>query len=101
MALSTKARKRLQQSLAAKAQADEICNAIDAAITTVPSSSPVTTATMTLWVDAAAGSDTTGDGTSSLPYASIGKAMSSIPMFVRHACTINVKAGTYAETVYD
>lgn len=45
-----------------------------------------------------AGSDTTGDGTSSAPYATIQKAIDSIPKWMDgHMATISIANGTYEE----
>lgn len=46
------------------------------------------------------GSDTTGDGSESNPYATITKALSMIPKNLNgFECTIGIMGGTYAETV--
>jgi len=55
----------------------------------------ITTAAITLYVNAATGSDTTGDGSSSAPYATIQKAINQIPPIINHTVTINVADGTY------
>ena len=56
-------------------------------------------ANTTLYVDTT-GSDTTGDGSSGAPYATITKALSVIPKNLNgNTATINVAAGTYAEAV--
>jgi hypothetical protein len=44
---------------------------------------------------ATTGSDTTGDGTSGLPYASVGKALSVLPKTIDSVYTIDVADGTY------
>lgn len=64
-------------------------------------SSLMTTADLTLDVNQATGSDTTGDGTPSKPFATIMKAVASVPPFRLHLITIRVFAGTYAETIKD
>jgi len=61
----------------------------------------VTTSDMTLYVSQATGSDVAGDGSVGNPYASIMKAVDSVPHIRRHTITINVGAGTYAETLRD
>lgn len=46
------------------------------------------------------GSDTGGDGTSAAPYATIQKAVDSLPKWLDgHTATIDIAAGTYAERV--
>ena len=57
-----------------------------------------TTADITYYV-ATTGSDTTGDGTSGLPFATIQHAIDLLPQIINHVVTINVASGTYAETV--
>jgi hypothetical protein len=57
------------------------------------------TATTTLYV-ATTGNDTTGDGSSSAPYATITHALSVLPNNLNgYIATINVAAGTYPEIV--
>jgi hypothetical protein len=46
------------------------------------------------------GSDTTGNGTSGAPYATITRALQDIPEFVSQHYIINLAAGTYPEGVY-
>lgn len=48
---------------------------------------------------ATTGSDTTGNGTSGAPYATMAKALSTLPALITQAHTINVADGTYAEPV--
>jgi len=43
------------------------------------------------------GSDTTGDGSQSAPWATLAKALSQIPQTVNQDYVVNVAAGTYAE----
>ena len=53
-----------------------------------------------LYVNASSGNDTTGDGTSSKPYATINKALSMLPRSLRgHTANVNIAAGTYDEEV--
>lgn len=52
-----------------------------------------------LYVNAATGSDTTGDGTSGTPYGSIGRALEDIPTIVNRTYTVHVADGTYREQV--
>lgn len=56
---------------------------------------PATTASMTLYVDGATGSDS-NPGTALLPYATIQAAINRVPKIVKHAVDINVAAGNYA-----
>jgi len=42
------------------------------------------------------GSDATGDGSSSNPYATVEKALNDIPLYVRHECKIFVEGGNYS-----
>jgi len=60
-----------------------------------------TLADLTLDVNQATGSDTTGDGTASKPFASVMRAVNSVPLVRRHIITLRVFAGTYAETIRD
>ena len=56
-------------------------------------------ASKTVYV-AVSGSDSTGNGTSTQPYATIFKALSEIPQNLNgHSATINIAAGTYNENV--
>lgn len=48
---------------------------------------------------ATTGSDTTGDGTSGNPYATLAKALSLLPDFLQVDHTIHVADGTYAEKI--
>ena len=54
----------------------------------------VTTANMTIWVDSANGSDTTGDGSETNPYATINRAMQDVPEGIAHKVTIQLKASS-------
>lgn len=57
------------------------------------------TASMMIYVSTS-GSDNTGNGTSASPYASITKALSTIPKNLNgYTATINIAAGTYYEDV--
>ena len=57
------------------------------------------TGDVTLYV-ATTGSDVTGDGTSAAPYATIQKAVDSLPKWMDgHTATISIANGTYEETV--
>lgn len=49
---------------------------------------------------ATTGSDITGIGTILSPFASIQKAIDTLPNQLNHDCTINVAAGTYNNSVY-
>jgi len=42
------------------------------------------------------GSDATGDGSSSNPYATVERALEDIPLYVRHTCKIFVEGGNYS-----
>lgn len=54
----------------------------------------------TIYVNASTGSDTTGDGSSGNPYASISKALSAIPKNLGgYAATISISDGTYTENL--
>jgi len=56
-----------------------------------------TTADLEIYVDAATGSDTTGNGTAAAPYATITRAYEQVPHFIKHAVQIHIAAGTYTE----
>lgn len=56
-------------------------------------------ATISFYVDGAAGSDTTGDGTISAPYATIGKALAMLPVLITATVNIYVAISTYAENL--
>lgn len=58
-----------------------------------------TSANVTYWVDAAAGSDNNSGLASNASFATINKALSLLPSEIGHTITINIKAGTYAETI--
>jgi hypothetical protein len=62
--------------------------------------SQATAAPITLWVDPVSGNDK-NLGSQSMPYKTVQKALDAIPQVVRHPCTINVRAGTVAESIYD
>ncbi len=53
--------------------------------------------TKTIYVDQATGNDTTGDGSSALPYATIGKAIGRLPRMVTEDTVIAVGKGSYDE----
>lgn len=59
------------------------------------------TSNVTIYVDGSTGSDTTGEGTSANPYATIQKAINSAPRMARgnYSVTINIAPGTYNENV--
>lgn len=58
------------------------------------------TAHRTVYV-ATTGSDTTGDGSQTAPYATITKALTSIPKNLNgYTASVNIAAGTYNESVY-
>ena len=57
-----------------------------------------TLANITYYV-ATTGNDTTGDGTSGLPFKTIQYAIDKLPQIVNHVVTINVSAGTYPESL--
>lgn len=53
-----------------------------------------------VYVDGSAGNDLTGDGTSALPYATIQKAIDSLPKWLDgHMASISIAEGTYEERV--
>ena len=53
-----------------------------------------------VYVNAATGNDETGDGTTSKPFATITKALDSLPKATgKYNATINIAAGTYNENV--
>lgn len=52
-------------------------------------------ADVNLYVNASTGNDSTGDGTSGSPYATIGRALQDIPKFVSQHYIINLSPGTY------
>lgn len=53
-----------------------------------------------VYVNGSSGNDTTGDGTSSKPFATIGKAIDSLPRATgKYNTTINIAGGTYNENV--
>ena len=52
-------------------------------------------ATQTIYVDGTNGNDTTGDGSSSLPYATIQKAIDVLPRFITEDTIIAINSGTY------
>lgn len=56
-------------------------------------------ADVNLYVNASTGSDSTGNGTSGNPYATIGRALQDVPAFVSQHYIINLAAGTYYEEV--
>jgi hypothetical protein len=69
-------------------------------------SSQITTAPMTLWVDGVNGSDERASNSNlskseAQPFKTINAAIQAIPIAVQHRCTINVRRGTYAETLRD
>ena len=50
-----------------------------------------------IYVSAATGNDSTGDGSSSAPYLTIQKAFNSIPKVINQDYYVNIEAGTYNE----
>lgn len=57
-------------------------------------------ASLTVYVNANTGNDATGAGTLSLPYATINKALASLPSNLNgQTCTIRIAPGTYNEQV--
>jgi len=56
-------------------------------------------AAQTIYVDAVAGSNTTGDGSAGAPFATVQHAVNSLPRVITRATTIAVSAGTYDETI--
>lgn len=56
-------------------------------------------AALTYYVDSDTGDDTTGTGTSALPFATIMKSVNSLPRILNTAATINVDAGNYDESL--
>lgn len=85
MALSTKARRRLEVAMAHQTEATEVANAVDG----------TTNQALVLYVNGASGHDT-NPGTSALPFATIQAAIDSLPKAIRHPVTINVATGNYA-----
>jgi hypothetical protein len=59
------------------------------------------TANTTVYVNGSTGNDTTGDGTSGNPYATIQKAVNVLPHVAHgnYSATLSITAGTYAEVV--
>lgn len=51
------------------------------------------------YVDVTTGSDTTGDGSYTNPFATVNKAISTIPDNVHHSCLVTLAAGTYTENI--
>jgi hypothetical protein len=67
---------------------------------TVPAwSNLFTTANKTYYINAALGSDTTGDGSVDAPFATIQHAIDLIPQIVNHTVSIRLAAGLYSESV--
>lgn len=64
----------------------------------VPGDAGVAAPASTIFV-ATTGSDTTGDGTSGTPYATVAKALSRLPSTIKQLYTIDVADGTYAEGI--
>jgi len=62
-----------------------------------PVSMSETFADMDIYVDGTSGSDTTGDGSASAPFATFTKAFSVVPYVVKHVVTIRPTAGTYTD----
>jgi hypothetical protein len=58
-----------------------------------------TTADITLYVNAATGSDTNDGLTSGTAFKTIGAAIAKIPQIVNHVVTINLADGTYNEAI--
>jgi len=58
-----------------------------------------TTANVTLYVNSRTGSDTTGTGTTSAPYATISRAVQEMPDIINHVFKITVYYGDYVENV--
>ncbi len=56
------------------------------------------TGSTTIYV-ATTGNDTTGDGSSGTPYATVARAMQDLPTVLRYNQTIDVADGTYAEAI--
>ncbi len=54
--------------------------------------------TATLYVNQSSGNDTTGDGSSGSPYATILKALGSLQQIITGIVTINISAGNYNES---
>lgn len=66
-----------------------------------PSMTEVETTSEKTWYVSTTGSDTTGDGTSGNPFATIQKAWDSIPPLVKHYQTIQLADGTYSTNYID
>jgi len=58
----------------------------------------VTIQDMNLYVSPT-GSDSTGEGTNSNPYATLGRAMDDVPFTINHTVHIRIAPGTYVETL--
>jgi hypothetical protein len=56
-----------------------------------------TTGNMAIYVNVSTGSDTTGTGTASKPYATITKAYEDVPHLLKHPVQIKIAAGTYTD----
>lgn len=65
----------------------------------VASGTGAATATISDVYIATTGSDTTGNGSSGSPYATLAKAVSVLPDYLNGNCTIHCAAGTYAEAI--
>ena len=76
----------------------DLVSAIQADRSSLAESVTKTLADITYYV-ATTGSDTTGDGTSGLPFKTIQFAINKLPQIINHNATINVVAGTYAENL--
>lgn len=59
-----------------------------------------TTTNLTLWVDGSVGLDS-NSGSEASPFRTITGALAMVPVRLAHTVLINVKAGTYAETIID
>lgn len=51
---------------------------------------------MEIYVDGSSGSDTTGDGSASAPYATIPKAYENVPYWINHKVSLRIAAGSYS-----
>lgn len=58
----------------------------------------VTSAAREIYVDPSTGNDTTGTGSTSTPYLTLAKAVSTLPAIIAHNVGINLGAGTTTET---
>ena len=73
----------------------DLSDSVDSQLAETPKK---TVANLTYYV-ATTGNDTTGDGTSGLPFKTIQYAIDKLPQIINHVAIINVSTGTYAEDI--